>query len=343
MSASALAITLSPAPALAHDDAAPGPRADDHAPAGVMGDHVHQQGEVMIGLRLMRDRSAGPNIAGDDRIGDAAIAAAGYAMRTQSMTMDMAMLDIMYAPTDRVTLMVMPQYMRMDMEMAATGGMAMGHGGHGAATGMAHRHRVEGWGDTQVAALYSMVDRPALRLHATLGVSIPTGAVDRTNPDGTFVHYGMQPGSGTWDVLPAVTVRGGRKAVRWGAQASYVWRTSDHNASGFAFGDRFAVTGWTSYALMPELSASLRGEFEQQGSVLGHYNGPHNHSAPSDRQANYGGKSAAIGFGVNFVPRYGVLTGLRLGSEVMVPVWQHANGIQAPQRWGLNLSLSKAF
>lgn len=51
------------------------------------------------------------------------------------MSMNMYMLDIMYAPTDWMTLMVMPMYMTHDMTMrplkstASPMGHSMGHSG----------------------------------------------------------------------------------------------------------------------------------------------------------------------------------------------------------------------
>ena len=49
------------------------------------------------------------------------------------MTMHMHMLDLMYAPRDWLTFMVMPQWVSMDMSMREVEGAAEDddHGGHG--------------------------------------------------------------------------------------------------------------------------------------------------------------------------------------------------------------------
>src|SRR5690606_17907938 len=149
------------------------------------------------------------------------------------------------APTENITLMVMPHYMWHRMEMvgidpdAGTGGGHGGHEGHGGEHAMpfgeVHGHGTEGFGDTLVSASYRLARGPKLSAHATLGVWVPTGASNKTNADGTFVHYGMQPGGGTWDLEPSVTVSGRAGGLGWGAQASYRWKTDSTNASGFAF------------------------------------------------------------------------------------------------------------
>src|SRR5690606_40618699 len=109
-SALALAVLCPMSPALAQESADPDEITVNapllHPAAGLMNEHMHEGGEVMIGLRLQRVRAAGTNQAGTDDIADADIVAAGYTVRVKSMEMDMAMLDLMFAPTDDITLMV---------------------------------------------------------------------------------------------------------------------------------------------------------------------------------------------------------------------------------------------
>lgn len=345
-SALALPLLLCAVPALAHDEPAagitdPSKRPDSHAPAGVMADHVHKAGDVMIGLTWMRSETGGTNRSGTSDIADAAIATAGYSARTESMTMDMAMLHLMWAPSDRITLMAMPMWQRMDMTMVgvAPGGGHGGHGGHSLGLGETMSHSVEGFGDTQVAALVTLTDSPALVAHAGLGLSIPTGKSDLKSADGTFVHYGMQLGSGTWDVIPSLTVRGYAPGFGWGAQASYTARTGEANSSGFKFGDLFTATAWISKPITPKVTLSARLSWTDEGAINGHYNGPHKHSSPPDRQENYSGQRLDAGIGFN-----AILPGrLRLGVEALLPLHQSLNGIQPPRSFGTTVNLSRAF
>jgi hypothetical protein len=246
--------------------------------------------------------------------------------------------------------MVMPHYMwhRMDMlGIDPAAGAGGGHGGHGAGHvipfGEIHPHSTEGFGDTLVSASYRLARGRGLRAHATLGVWVPTGASDEKNADGTYVHYGMQPGAGTWDVEPSLTLTGLAGAVGWGGQAAYRWRTSEHNDSGFAFGDRARATGWISYLLSADVGATARLEYLHEGKVLGHYNGPHNHAAPPDRQENYGGDTVSAGFGFNWLLPVASEHRPQLGAEIAVPLYQNLNGIQAPQNWRFSLALSQTF
>ncbi|MEC7161002.1 MAG: hypothetical protein VXW57_04230, partial [Pseudomonadota bacterium] len=186
----------------------------------------------------------------------------------------------------------MPHWMRHDMAMVGidpantgmghgdmdhmsgdTGMGGMDHNHHSMAFGQTMSHSTQGFGDTLVSASYRLANTPAFKAHATLGVWAPTGKVDRKNANGTFVHYMMQSGSGTWDIEPSVTVAGQSGLIGWGAQASYRWRTDDENESGFAFGDKAQATGWLSYLVDSGFSLTSRITWEHEGQILGHTTG----------------------------------------------------------------------
>ena len=348
-SLAAVAMLVPAAAVQAHETPSPYPVSPDgHAPAGVMADHVHKAGDIMIGGIWTRERFTGSNYTGNRKASDAELVAAGYTVREKAMTMDMVMGHLMWAPTNDVTLMVMPMWMRMEMDMLGIGNPHMGHGeegghgghgGHGLMPGQTMKHTISGMGDTKVGPLFSLSRKPALSAHAGLMLSIPTGSVSRKGHDGKFTHYGMQPGSGTWDIEPSLTLLGKNETLSWGVQASYLHRMESANKSGYRLGNVFSSTAWVAKAITPRLSVSARLAYRDQGIIKGHYNGPHNHNSPPDLQGNYGGQRLEAGAGANFV----IGQGLRVGAEVMVPVHQKVNGYQLRKDTGLNLSISHAF
>lgn len=332
------------APAFADDPAQLDPAS--HAPAGVLFDHMHKAGEFMVGYRFMYSRQAGDMLHGTNSVGDLGLAAAGYSMRPSSMNMYMQMLDIMYAPTDWLSLMVMPQYVSMDMSMQALPtlpGMDPGeHGGHGGGAA-SHSHSTDGFGDTLLSALVRLYDDPVNHAHAGITFSAPTGSTTQKGADGRYTHYMMQLGSGTWDFVPSLTYTGRVDRFAWGAQLLGVIRMEGENDAGFRFGDVFQVTGWGSYRLLDWLSGSLRMLYMSQGDIEGHYNGAHNHSSPPDLQANYGGNFLDVGFGLNTVVEAGVLRGNRFSIEWLQPVRTDVNGYQLDRVGTLYVNWSLAF
>jgi hypothetical protein len=321
------------------DIVALGLRPDAHGPAGTMADHVHKSGDVMIGLTWMHEDYGGANRSGSEAVSDAEIVAAGYTAKARSMTMDMAMLHVMYAPSDRLTLMLVPSWMRMSMTMEGLAAGSGGHGGHGLEPGETMKHSVEGIGDTQIGALVALSRRPALSFHAGLMVSAPTGKATRRNHDGSYVHYMMQGGSGTWDLNPSMTAHGANEHFSWGAQAAYLFRAEERNRAGFRFGERFTATAWLAKPLAPQLSLSTRLVWSDEGQIEGHYNGAHGHAAPPDRQRNYGGQRLEAGIGFNAIAGKRV----RIGGELAVPLYQDLNGIQVPRRFAFSVGASAMF
>ncbi|WP_348757878.1 DUF3570 domain-containing protein [Candidatus Methylocalor cossyra] len=329
------------------------------APAGVMFDHMlSRPGEFMVGYRYMYAHQTGTMLHGAREVGDSTLVAAGcrgqpcYVTPTK-MDMNMHMLMLMYAPTDWLNLMLMPQFMDMNMTMRPLKGAPpvdlLNDPGTAAAVLHAnHEHFTGGVGDTGLFAMFKLFERPGHRLIATLGVSAPTGAVDvklrRTHQQNLgFIHYGMQLGSGTWDFKPSLTYTGEHGAWSWGAQLSGTKRLNDRNDSGYALGDLFQSTVWGSYDLLDWLSASVRGVYTSEGPIRGAYRGIFYPIGPMDYPANYGGHYWDVGFGLSATVLGGDLKGNRLSFEWLQPVHDDVNGYQLPRDGALSASWSYAF
>jgi hypothetical protein len=214
-------------------------RADDHAPIGVMADHYHEAGEFMFSYRYMSMSMEG-NLVGGDSITPTQIATTvpnrffGQPMQPPTlrvvptqMTMEMHMLGLMYAPSDRVTLMGMLNQVTKEMDHTTfQGGMGTQQLGH-------FTTKASGIGDTSLAALVRLREDEDSRLHATLGVSVPTGETDATGtilaPTGMRptprLPYPMQLGSGTYDLIGGLTYTRFHESWSWGSQWRSVVRT----------------------------------------------------------------------------------------------------------------------
>ncbi|UXI69695.1 hypothetical protein [Tahibacter amnicola] len=311
--------------------------ASDHAPAGVMFEHAHAAGGWMAGVRYLDETYSGVR-SGSRPISDAALVELGYHSRAGHMDMRMAMFELMYAPTDRLTLMLMPQYMWMDMGMVALashGGEPGGGHGHGDG---AHRDHVAGWGDTQMSGIWRLHGDAHQQWLLTATLSAPTGKVDIRGSDGRYAHYGMQLGSGTWDFLPGMTYVRRDNAWSAGVQVGLIRRLEDQNASGFRLGDGWNGTVWAAWSPSPRWSLSTRLAYKDIGKIEGHYNGAHNHAAPEDFQRNYGGRLLEGGLGVNTV-----LGRTRVGLEWQKPLRQDVNGQQLGKDRSLWLSVSQGW
>ncbi|WNB76740.1 MULTISPECIES: DUF3570 domain-containing protein [Methylomonas] len=333
-------------------------------PAGVMFAHMMDQADaVMVGYRYMYSAQAGDMLRGSSVASDPAIVNFGCGsanidkcfIAPERMSMHMHMLDLMYAPTDWLNLMLMPQFVDMDMDMrqiadpAAYAGLPpppnkLNHITHHISAG----HSTGGVGDTGMYALFKLFGTPDHHVNLTLGVTAPTGDVSnrlRRNHavDGGFNDYGMQLGSGTWDFKPALSYTGQYGEWSWGAQVNGTKRLDNKNASGYALGDIIQSTAWGSYQWLDWLSTSVRGVYTAQGAVRGQFDGLIQTMAPSDFPKNYGGQYWDVGFGVNARVLSGDLAGNSLSFEWLEPVATKQNGYQLERDAALAATWTYAF
>lgn len=328
------------------------------APAGMMFDHMVEKDRFMVGYRYVYSSQGGDMLHGSNLVSDQAIVAGGCGpnpcfVKPNSMEMHMHMLDIMYAPTDWLNLMVMPQFMDMSMTMRRlTGAPPDNEAPDGGGVHIPHHiqsgHETGGISDMGVYALVKLLDAGHHHLHMGLGLSIPFGDVDvelRRNHkvDGGLIHYGMQLGSGTLDFKPSLTYTGNYDDWTWGAQLSGTKRLEDNGETGFAFGDIFQTTAWGGYGLTNWLTATLRGVYTIQGAVQGEFNQFIDKLGPMDYPVNYGGRFWDVGFGLNVTVPGTDLAGNMLGVEWLQPVSTDFNGYQLDRDGTLSATWHYAF
>ena len=346
----ALAVTVATSPVLAEGVT----RADSHAPIGVMGDHMHKQGEWMLSYRFMTMNMEG-NLKGSTNIDPDTIVTTEpnrfFGMPGMpptlrivplDMTMDMHMLGLMYAPSDRLTLMFMANYWSKSMRhVTYAGGMGTTELGN-------FKTDASGWGDSSVSGLLHLLDTGNATVHATLGLSLPTGSTSETAqilaPTGMMptvrMPYPMQLGSGSYDPILGLTYTSHRDRLGWGLQWRSVVRTSD-NDDDYQLGDEHRLSGWLSYLFSPGVSASARLEYYSRDSISGidpMIMGPVQTADP-DRQA---ADRIDAAVGINLAAS-GALHGWRLGIEYLFAVDQDLDGPQMETDDQLIIGLQKAF
>jgi len=325
----ALVISLALAPASADAQSRP----DSHAPIGVMGDHLHSSGEVMLSYRYMRMNMEGSRI-GTDALSDQDVLASGYMVTPTAMPMDMHMVGFMIAPSDRVTLMVMGNYLSNSMD-------------HLTGMGGTFTTGSSGFGDTKVSALVGLKNE-GVRVHLNAGLSLPTGSIDERDvtpasaPNTAQLPYPMQLGSGTVDLEPGITMYEVSDGGAWGLQARSTLRLGENDRD-YTLGNRYRATGWLQYRLFDELSASVRIDAQRWENVEGAdpaLNPNMIYTADPDLR---GGTRIDIPLGFNWYFVDGPLFDHRLAVEINLPIYQDLDGPQLETDWVLTVGWQKAF
>lgn len=324
------------------------------APVSVMGNHTHAKGDLMVSYRYAYMSMDGM-AAGRNDISSSEVFSNNYTVAPTYMDMRMHMLGMMYAPTDQLTLMAMAAYKTLDMShdifpMAAP--LINLNGGE-----TTFKTRSSGIGDLKLSGLYQVYKKDHSSMHLTMGISLPTGSIDEQDtipgPGGRInriLPAAMQLGSGTYDLLPAITYLGRFDKVSYGAQASGVIRLGE-NDRGFTYGNEFALATWLAYPLVDELSSYLQLRYKWQDELSGTQEGvsqsppfaPARRTVTTAFNENYGRQIIELGWGINAVLANNTFGTHRISAEVLTPLWQEVNGLQLEIDYTLVLGYQFSF
>ena len=324
-----------------HNDVKHG-RVDTHAPAFLMGDHVHEPGEWMVEYKFSNmymhgNRASATQLSNQEALNFIGTVPPGtpgvnaYMATPTRMTMEMHMVHIMRGITNDITAYIMPMWMVNTMD---------------------HLRRDEttfttsnsGLSDLHFGALWRIYNGCPDELILNLRFSAPTGDIDdKTDiPTGspTEFPYPMRLGHGTWNTLPAVTYRYYGERASLGLQGSFLLPMGT-NDSNYQVGNEYRTNVWFSYLL--DCDKKLAATFRVEGLWRDNFDGADPQLNPnmiSTADPNMrGGEFLNLGYGLMYMlPRGG-----RLNFEVTNPVVQNLRGVQLETDWALAASYSKAF
>ena len=327
-------------------------RPDAHAPISIMGDHTHRKGEWMLSYRFMYMDMEGMR-SGDSRVSASKVFANNYTVTPERMTMEMHMFGVMYAPSDRITLMLMAPYKRIEMDHRIFPGagalIALNNGSDTFTT------ESEGLGDVVLSGLYTIYASKDKHLHMGLGLSLPTGSIaekDKVPGPGGLISRQlpatMQLGSGTIDILPSLTFLQQYPLFSYGLQARGNIRTQDENHHDYRLGHRFNLDGWGAWKAASWISLSAGIGYQWEDEVKGTQSdlaltAGTRQTVPTAFGENYGGQRVDILLGVNFYLARGSLKGNRLAVDLRVPAYQDLNGFQLETDYTLTVGWQFAF
>ena len=294
-------------------------------PPGIM---VGKAGRWMVGYQVMFDRMDG-NLVGTRRISDAKILERFMATPTD-MTMQMHMGMVMYAPTDKLTLMVMVPYIRKSMN-------------HITRDGMQFTERTSGLGDIELRVLYSLYARKDLRHRFLLnaGVGLPTGSINQ-KMGGMRLEYPMQLGSGTVSLMPGFTYLGQAKPWGWGAEFIPTVRIG-RNRNGYRLGNHYQPSVWGARQLTPWLSLSARANGDIWRNIRGADAALDIMDEPTKDPTLQGGKRLDITLGMGIHPTEGFLKDSQFFVHFNKPIFQSLDGPQLQRRWAIKLGWQREF
>ncbi len=314
------------------------PNAMEHAPAGIMGDHGHKKGEWMFSYRHMfmqmhDNRLSGRKITDNaivrsrpNRFANVIGQPSNLRVIPKSMTMEMHMFGGMYAPSDFVTVMIMTNYSKKQMDHTTFKG---GSGGNRLGE---FETRTSGIGDLQISSILQIYNKNNFNLIMKSGLSLPTGSTNQKDniltPQGNrpkvLLPYSMQNGSGTVDITQGIVGTKSYSHLGYGASWESTFRT--HRNNGYNLGNRHKLTSWLAIQPINQLSISARFEYLKSERING-INSDIVLPVQTADPTNSGGDVININIGFNTL-NSSYLKGCRFGFEVSAPLYQKMNGLQ---------------
>lgn len=302
-------------------------RPDAHAPIGVMRDHMHKKGEIMLSYRLSYMKMRG--LARGDSNSDANSAfASGYMSAPTEMTMKMDMLSAMYGLTDDVTLSAMIGAVKKDMH---------------------HQHKMngrfdresEGFSDVKISSSYRFFKKKDSAAQFNFGLSLPTGSIDE-NYSGNRLPYPMQIGSGSYELLPGLSFTSLENGFSYGGQINGVFRL-DSNKHGYKLGDSYSSTAWLAKPLGHRISLSTRLKFTKTEAIKGQ-DATLNPNMIATADASLQERESLDAFlGANYIFTGNFLKGHRLAIEYGMPLYQRFKGLALKDDYRLTVGWQKTF
>ena len=309
-------------------------RAQHQVPVEVMGLHPLATGEYSFSYRFMRTSMA-DNLNGNALVPTADVLKS-FMVSPLTRTTNVHSIGAMYAPSDIVTLMAIGSFSKLSMD-------------HVTRTNTTFTTESSGIGDLSISSLVSLYRGASVRALLHAGVWLPTGSITAAGVTPTSrgeerqLPYPMQPGSGSLDVSPGLTVLGAGPAWGWGVQTTGRFPVGD-NDRGYRRGDMLNGTAWFAWHPRARVSLSARILGQRWGAYQGFDPAFTNKAlVPTVREDLRSGKRLTIPLGLALDFPDGPLAGHRLAAEWSVPVWHDLAGPQLRTDWSLTVGWRKSF
>ena len=314
---------------------------NNHKAAIHSGGHTHKKGGWMFTYRTM-DMHMEDNLDGSKGISSNEIvttvpnrffgvAGQPSTLRVVPTEMDsrMDMLSLMYAQTDKISWMLMLHHIEKSMKLTTY------MGGSGTTQRGTFKTKSSGIGDTSASILWKAFQNKYHKINLNFGVSLPTGDIDQKDiiltPMGmqpkSVLPYGMQLGSGTYDLLPGFTYSGNNDySLDWGVKYQAIIRIGE-NDEDYTLGDTHKFSAWGDYSFAPWIKTSIGLSYKHESDIEGIDSRivlPVQTADPD----NYGGDTLMANWGLELTGQNGPLAGHKIKFEYSKQLEQNQNGIQ---------------
>jgi hypothetical protein len=285
-----------------------------HPPAGVSAAHTIGASRFAVGYAYERSHFDELRDRRDSIKASELLGFTGYTSAPSRLDVERHDVALMYAPSERITLMANLPILRKEMYSETLGG--------GFTT------RSSGIGDLTLTAIAHFMQRDFEETFVHLEIGTPTGSI-RERGAGARLPYPMQLGSGVWHLNPGLSYRGHSWHFTWGGQVSTLFRLGK-NDLGYRPGNDYRVTGWLGREWFDGVATSLRIEWHRWENIHGDDPQLVPTATPVADPMAQKGERLDLGFGVDLrIPHLDQTLAL----EATLPLWEWLDGPQPSFDW----------
>jgi len=294
------------------------------APIGIMGHHLHPEGEWMLSYSYMKMQMQ-DNLNGTEKV---SAPLPNYMISPLSMDMQMHMLGVMYGYSEKITVMAMLPVINNSMDLM----MNM--------NGNIFTTESSGIGDLKLSVLFENVENWV----NNIGLNLPTGSIDEkdTTPmsNGAAIQlpYPMQLGSGSYELILGTTFIKIWGENSWGNKADVIIRLNDNDRD-YKLGNSFELNSWYSYAVSEKHTLMTRVKLLKWNNISGADAALNPMMVPTADASLRAATRADLLLGYNYQLTKKTLVGIEAG----VPVYQKLDGPQLKTDLTLQLGVQYEF
>ena len=297
-------------------------RPDAHAPSGVLADHVHSRGGVMIGYRYFSSKGDGSyngNIVySKDEITNF------YDRHVTQQIQNTHSLEFMYGVSNNVTLFTNLTF--HDKEYSYINKQ-----------NNSARMSSSGLGDIDIQVLYNIFSNSKVKIHSNIGFVLPSGTINKKYQN-EKLPYSLQTGNGHLSSITGFTSFFQFKKFSLGVQPLYNLSLGE-NIGGYKYGNKFSLNYWGAINLNKPFSFSFRQNYIYQGSMSGEDEELVSNLMILNNISNSGYILINSAVGFNLSIKKGLLRNSRISFEYLFPTYMSYEGLQIGNFNGFILNL----
>lgn len=286
-------------------------RPDAHAPSGVLADHVHSRGGIMLGYRYYLSKGEGNY--NDNKIFSREEITRFYDRHVTGIIFNMHSVEFMYGLSNNVTLFANltfhdKEYSFIDKQ------------------NQFYNISSRGIGDIDLQFLYKIFSNSKVKIHSNTGFILPTGNINKKY-ENEKLPYLMQLGNGYFQGVVGFTSFFQFKKFSAGIQPIYNLSFGD-NSQGYNFGNKVSLNYWAAVNLNKPFSFSFRQNYINQSSINGEDEDLISNVMILNNSNNSGYVLINSALGINLSLKKGLLRNSRISLEYSFPTYMSYDGLQ---------------